>query len=174
METGSTLLLAFVPAGLLFIGMYLLVKSFLARQYEQKKLELGGKSLEITTPLRLQAYERMTLYLERITPNYLLLRLYEKSVEVSDFQVILLKEIREEYYHNLSQQIYISPETWDEIKNAMNEMLALVNQSATELKPDEPSIRLSKKLFDKVVNESIDPTGKALLMLKKEVQQLFT
>ena len=173
METLNTLLLAIVPAGLLLTGMYLLAKSFLNKQYEQRKLELSGKSAEAITPLRLQAFERMTLYLERITPNYLLLRLYESATQVGDFQVLLLKEIREEYYHNLAQQIYISPETWDEIKAAMNEMLSLVNQSAGELRPDDPAIMLSKRIFDKVVNEEKDPTAKALLMLKKEVQQMF-
>jgi hypothetical protein len=173
MENINTILLAAIPAGLLLVGMYLMVKSFLNKQYDQKKLELVGKSADTIIPLRLQAYERMTLYLERITPNYLLLRVYERAVHVSDFHILLLKEIREEYYHNLAQQVYISPEVWDEIKTSMNEMLTLVNQSAADLKPDEPAIKLSKRIFDKVVSEELDPTGKALLLLKKEVQQMF-
>lgn len=173
MEIMEDLFKILIPSGLLLIGMYLLAKSFLNKQYEQRKLELKNKTNETITPLRLQAYERMTLFLERITPNYLLLRLYERAVQVNDFQAVLLKEIREEYYHNLAQQIYISPETWTEIKNAMNEMLTLVNQSASELKPDDAAIKLSKKIFDKVVNEEKDPTKKALLMLKLEVQNLF-
>ncbi|MFT5885822.1 MAG: glutamine synthetase adenylyltransferase [Arcticibacterium sp.] len=162
-----------IPCALLLAGMYLFAKSFLNKQIEQRKLELKSANSESILPTRLQAYERMTLFLERITPNYLLLRLYEQAVHVNDFQAILLKEIREEYYHNLAQQIYISPETWDEIKGAMNEMLTLVNQSAAELKADDSAINLSKRIFDKVVNEERDPTQKALLMLKVEVQSLL-
>jgi glutamine synthetase adenylyltransferase len=169
-----TELLKFIlPSGFLLIGIYVFAKIFLNKLNEQKKLESKGQNQETLTPLRLQAFERMTLFLERITPNYLLLRLYERAIQVNDFQEILLREIREEYNHNLAQQIYISPETWDEIKAAMNEMLNLVNQSASELKSDDAAIMLSKNIFKKVVNEEKDPTRKALLMLKAEVRELF-
>ncbi len=173
MEIIADLFKILIPSGFLLLGMYLLVKTFLNKQYEQKKLEMNMQSNETIIPLRLQAYERMTLFLERITPNYLLLRLYEKANQVGDFQALLLREIREEYYHNLAQQVYIEEETWEEIKGAMNNMLTLVNQSASELKADEPAIKLSKKIFDKVVNEEMDPTKKALSLLKKEAQKLF-
>lgn len=173
MEILADLFKILIPSGFLLLGMFLLVRSFLNKQYEQKQLEVKAQVNEGTLSLRLQAYERMTLFLERITPNYLLLRLYERASQVGDFQAILLKEVREEYYHNLAQQIYIGSETWEEIKNSMNSVLTLINQSASELSADEPAIKLSKKIFDKVVNEEIDPTSKALLMLKKEVQVLF-
>lgn len=173
MEIMVELLKTIIPLGLLMMGMYFLAKTFLNKQYEQRKLELNSKSKETITPLKLQAYERMTLFLERITPNYMLLRLFERAELVGDFQAILLKEIRDEYYHNLAQQIYVSPEVWEEIKSAMNDIISLVNQSAAELKPDDGAINLSKRIFDKVVNEGIDPTKKPLLMLKEEVQKLF-
>jgi hypothetical protein len=168
------LLKILIPTGFVLIGMYVITKTFLNKQKEHNKLELTNRNSESITPLRLQAYERMTLFLERIAPNFLLLRLYERAVQVNDFQAILLKEIREEYNHNLAQQIYMSSETWDEIKVAMNEMLSLVNQSAAELKTDDAAIKLSKRIFDKVVNEERDPTRKALLMLKAEARELFT
>jgi hypothetical protein len=170
----TELLKIVIPSGFILIGIYVLAKTFLNKQNEYKKLELYIKNNQSITPLRLQAYERMTLFLERITPNFLLLRLFDRAVQVNDFQAILLKEIRDEYNHNLAQQIYISSETWDEIKAAMNEMLALVNQSASELKPDDAAIKLSKRIFDKVINDEKDPARKALLMLKSEARELYT
>ncbi|MGR3810661.1 DUF7935 family protein [Jiulongibacter sp. NS-SX5] len=173
MEIIGDLFKILIPSGFLLLGMFLLVRSFLTKQFEQRKLEIKAQSADSTINLRLQAYERMTLFLERITPNYLLLRLYENATQVNDFQALLLKEVREEYYHNLAQQIYIGPEVWDEIKSSMNTVLSMINQSAAELKADDPAINLSKKIFEKVVNDEVDPTSKALLMLKKEVHQLF-
>jgi hypothetical protein len=101
------------------------------------------------------------------------LRLYENVHHVGDFQQLLLREIREEYHHNLAQQIYLSPELWEEINKTMNEVIALVNTSAGELKNDDPAIKLSKKIFEKVINEEINPSRMALLLLKKEVRMLF-
>lgn len=174
METLVELLKILIPSGLLLIGMYLLSQSLLNKLFEQKTEEAKRKTEDVITPLRLQAYERMTLFLERISPDNLLLRLHSQVSKVGEFQALLIREIREEYTHNLAQQIYIKPETWDEIKLAKNEMLQLINQSASELDADEHSVKLSKKIFDKVMSEeTMDPTAKALHMLKLEVQELF-
>ncbi len=166
-------LIYIIPAVLVIFGAYLIANVLVKGKLEKSRLENKQNHGNALTPLRIQAYERMTLYLERISPNYLLLRLYNNELRVIDFQQILQKEIREEFNHNLAQQVYMSEELWEEIKKAMNEMLILVNQSANELKHDEPAINLSKKIFDSVINEGLDPVAKALSMLKKEVHQLF-
>ncbi|SOE23103.1 hypothetical protein SAMN06298216_3492 [Spirosomataceae bacterium TFI 002] len=166
-------LIILIPAGLVLVGMYLLMRSFLKKQLLEQSFWLKKQSSETVIPLRIQAYERMTLFLERISPNNLLLRLYENAQHVGDFQQLILKEIREEYYHNLAQQIYLSPGLWDEVNKAMNEVMVLVNTSAAELQNDDPALNLSKKIFEKVINEEKNPTQEALLLLKKEVQMLF-
>lgn len=162
-----------IPALLVLGGVYFIIKSFLAKQLQEQSFMLKKQTSETTLPLRIQAYERMTLFLERITPNNLLLRMYENAELVGDFQQILLRDIREEYYHNLAQQVYLSVPLWDEINKAMNDVMALVNTSAAELKPDEPALHLSKKVFERIINEEYNPTQGALIMLKKEVQALF-
>lgn len=156
-------------------GALLLMLGYFAFQYFKNK-DKGvpkNKAGEAIFSLRINAYERMTLFLERISPGNLTLRLHEQATNVSTYQALLLKEIREEYYHNLAQQIYLSPDLWDEIKRAMNEMMVIINQSAADLQPDEPSLKLSKKILEKVMEEENDPVAKPLLMIKKEVQQLF-
>jgi hypothetical protein len=173
MQSIIELIKILVPAAAVLFGMYLTIQTFLQKQFEQKQLELKQKNTELITPLRLQAYERMTLFLERITPNNLLLRLSNNTLEVSDYQRIILHEIREEFNHNLSQQIYISHEAWEKNRQAMNEVVALVNTSASALSPDAPALNLSKKIFETVINESKQPTAEALKFLKEEVQTMF-
>lgn len=162
-----------VPIALVLVGVYLLISSFLKKQQLEQSFYLKKQSLDTILPLRIQAYERMTLFLERISPNNLLLRLYENAQHVGDFQQILLREVREEYYHNLAQQIYLSTDLWEDISKAMNEVMVLVNTSAAELSTDRPALDLSKKIFEKVIHEEKNPTQDALLRLKKEVQALF-
>jgi hypothetical protein len=173
MQSITELLKILIPAAAVLYGMYLTIQTFLQKQFEQKQLELKQKNAEAITPLRLQAYERMTLFLERITPNTLLLRLGSTGIEASDYQQVILHEIREEFNHNLSQQIYISHEAWEKIRQAMNEVVALVNTAASEISIDAPALNLSKKIFEKVITENKQPTAEALKFLKTEVQGLF-
>jgi hypothetical protein len=173
MQSITELLKILIPAAAVLYGMYLTIQTFLQRQFEQKQLELKQKNAEIITPLRLQAYERMTLFLERITPNNLLLRLSSNGIEVSDYQQVILYEVREEFSHNLSQQIYVSHEAWEKIRQAMNEVVALINTSATEVSSNTPALNLSKKIFEKVITENKQPTTEALKFLKEEVQEMF-
>ena len=173
MELLTELLKILIPAAAVLYGMYLTIQTFLQKQFEQKQLEVKQKNAEIITPLRLQAYERMTLFLERITPNNLLLRLGNNGLHVLDFQQLLLHEIREEFNHNLSQQVYISHEAWEKIRQAMNEVVALLNTSASDLSTGAPAIDLSKKVFEKVIVENKQPTTDALKFLKEEIQTMF-
>ncbi|MBA4850910.1 hypothetical protein [Emticicia sp. BO119] len=169
----TELLKILIPAAAVLYGMYLTVQTFLQKQFEQKQLEVKQKNAELVTPLRLQAYERMTLFLERITPNNLLVRLGNSAMHVLDFQQLLLKEIREEFNHNLSQQVYLSHEAWEKIRLAMNEVVTLLNTSAADLATDAPAIDLSKRVFERVITENKQPTTDALKYLKEEIQTMF-
>ena len=80
--------------------VYLMVRSFIQREIELKKLDVRGRSIDTILPSRLQAYERMTLFLERISPQNLLIRLNNPAFSAKDFQKVLLDEIRSEYNHN--------------------------------------------------------------------------
>lgn len=173
MQSLVELLKILIPAAAVLYGMYLTIQTFLQKQFEQKELDIKAKTIEITMPIRLQAYERMTLFLERITPANLLIRLGSPDIQAIDYQRVLLQEIREEFNHNLAQQVYISHETWEKIRTAMNDVVALINTSASEISPDATSINLSKKIFEKVINENQQPTTEALQTLKEEVQKMF-
>jgi hypothetical protein len=94
-----------IPASVVLYAVYLMVRAFISKELEMKRLEVRGRSIETLLPTRLQAYERMTLFLERISPQNLLVRLNNPAYTAQDFQKILLDEIRNEYNHNVSQQV---------------------------------------------------------------------
>ena len=162
-----------VPASVVLYGAYLLVRMFIQKEIDAKKLEVRGKSIETVLPTRLQAYERMTLFLERISPQNLLVRLTATGMTSREFHQLLLTEIRNEYNHNVAQQVYMSENVWNLIKNAKEDLIVSINDASSEMKGDSTSLDLSKKIFEKSINEQVDPIAHALSELKKEIQQTF-
>lgn len=162
-----------VPASVVLYAAYLLVRTFIHKEIELRKLEVRSRAIEIILPNRLQAYERMVLFLERMAPQNLLVRLSTSGMPAREFHQLLLSEIRNEYNHNVSQQVYISQEVWELIKNAKEDLIVSINDAASDMNLESTSLDLSKKIFEKSINKSVDPLGHALVELKKEIQQTF-
>jgi hypothetical protein len=162
-----------IPASLVLYGVYLMVRAFIQKEIDLKKLEVRSRSIETVLPSRLHAYERMTLFLERMAPQNLLIRLNTGSMPSREFQQLLLAEVRNEYNHNVSQQVYIGEEVWEMIKNAKEDLVVTINEAATEMTPESSSLDLSKKIFEKTINKGVDPLAHALSELKKEIQRTF-
>ena len=162
-----------IPASVVLYAAYLLVRSFVQKDIDLKKLEIRGRSIETVLPNRLHAYERMTLFLERMSPQNLLVRLNTASIPAKDFQQLLLAEVRSEYNHNVSQQVYISEEVWELIKNAKEDLIVSINDAASELGDEATSLDLSKKIFEKTMAKTVDPLAHALSELKREIQRIF-
>jgi hypothetical protein len=162
-----------IPASIVLYLAYLLVRMFIEKEIELKKLEVRSRSMETLLPNRLQAYERMTLFLERISPQNLLVRLNASGMPARDFHQLLLAEIRNEYNHNASQQVYMSEEVWNLLKGAKEDLIVTINDASSEMGPESSSLDLSKKIFEKSVNKPVDPMAHALTELKKEIQRIF-
>lgn len=173
-----------LPSLVVFLTAWLIIKSFVHTQdkryvaqleHEQKQrlLEIKMGNQKSLLPVRLQAYERMALFLERISPGSLVLRLNQPGASILMLQSILVQTIREEFDHNVAQQIYISAKTWDLVKSSRDEMIKLVNSAAMILPPDAKSIELSKKIIELSVELSPLPSEIALSALKTEVKELW-
>ena len=139
-----------IPALLVLYAMYLTLKNILEKDIEKKEVEFKIKNYETLLPMRLQAYERLTLLLERISPKNIMLRLNNPKLTAKEFQILLIREIREEYNHNLSQQIYISEDTWILVRKAVEDTINLINQSGLNLKEEAKSVDLTKTVFAEV------------------------
>ena len=159
-------------AGWLF---YLLAKRYFDnRQKEQllqMKLDERAETLRVVTPIRLQAYERMALFLERISPNSLVLRCYQPGMDLRLLQGVMTKNIRDEWEHNLSQQVYLSPALWTRIREAKDEMVNLVNSSAVALTDTTDPTRLAASIFASAADRS--PVDGALEAMHAELHELF-
>lgn len=162
-----------IPAGLVLYAMYLMVRSFLNKELEKRMLELKMKNTESILPIRLQAYERMCLFLERISPSNLLSRLSTGNLTAKELQHVLLKEIRDEFGHNLSQQLYMSDDAWKTIKTAMENVIVIINQAITEVDPEAKSIELAKAIIQRAMQEEHDPVEQALSFMKDEIRKVF-
>jgi hypothetical protein len=173
MELITDLIKVILPAGLVLWAMYLTVSSFIKKDLVQKELDIKAETTKTLLPIRIQAYERMALFLERISPNNLLIRLNGRTGNVAEFQQLMLSEIREEFSHNLSQQVYMSDEAWTVVKNAMNEIVALINLSAKDLASDAPALELAKRIFEVIMDKNVNPTDEALKIVKQEMRENF-
>lgn len=162
-----------IPSALVLYAMYLTITSFLNKDFEKKLVDLKSKNREIVLPIRLQAYERIILLLERITPNNLIIRVNNPSYTAKEFQQILLKEIREEFNHNLSQQVYISDNSWVLVKKAVEDLMVIINNASKTLAPEASGLDLAKKIFENVIENNSDITSEAISSVKDEIRQIF-
>ncbi len=173
MDVALDLIKIIVPASIVLYAVYLIVRSFINREIQLKQLEVRSRSIETVLPVRLQAYERMTLFLERVSPQNLLVRINAPGISSRDFQRMLLDEIRNEYNHNVSQQVYISEDVWSLVRNAKEDLILQINEASSQLPPDSTSIDLAKRIFELTLSKNVDATGHALIELKKEIQRTF-
>jgi len=162
-----------LPALVVFITTWYLVSRYFKSEDTKRQQQLALNNQNLITPLRLQAYERIILYLERINPESLVMRLSKPGINSQQLQNELLAAIRAEYEHNLAQQIYISNQAWEMLKNARNATLQLINATAESLKKEEPAINLSKAILEKVMQEEKNPASDAIVYIKNEINRLF-
>ena len=167
-----------LPATIMLIGVYFMLQSFFKedaakRSFELKKITVA-ESRKISLPLRLQAYERIILFLERIHPYSLVQRVREPNMTVGDFHLAMMKAIRTEYEYNLSQQMYLSSDAWMMVSTAKEETLKQLNAIASKMPESANSIELSKTILEYFMNtDKPVPVQIAVNFIKEDVKTLF-
>lgn len=162
-----------LPALLVFLAGYLAMARLLRDEADRRKGERILANQRISTPIRLQAYERLVLFLERISPESMIVRVNQPSMNAQNLQSVLLSTIRAEWEHNLSQQLYVSNEAWELTRNAKGNVIKLINICAERVEPDAPSIVFSQTILELMVELEQHPTTIAIEQLKKEVGEFF-
>ena len=162
-----------IPALIVFLTSVFTIRFFIKDNQQQRKIELLLENQKIVTPIRLQAYERITLFLERITPDSLIMRVMNPKMNSKQLQAELLKAIRAEFEHNLSQQIYVSTKAWDVIKNSKEQVIKIINTCFINVKPNDPAIRLSSQIIEKMIEIQKSPTHTAIEFLKEEIKSIL-
>lgn len=161
-----------------FGWMFILLKQFIARDEQMKMFELKKENNKTAIPIRLQAYERIALLLERVHPRSVMLRVVpSKTMDVKTYMLLLQQNIQQEYEHNLSQQIYVSPKLWEAVNASKNQAILEINATAKQLNPNISSFALFEGVHLKMDegNEEYITwiSDMALIQLQKEVAKSF-
>lgn len=174
-DTWIDLLKYVVPAIVVALTAYIVMKNFLDKEITNSKINLKLGNAKIITPIRLQAYERLVLFLERISPESLFVRTFEAGMTIERLHKSLLKMIRSEFEHNLSQQVYVSQDAWEAIVAAKESVLRLINTAVSSPKVKEGGIQeFSIIVIDAYNSVDNNPTVNAIEILKNEIsEQLF-
>lgn len=152
----NTLLIILLAIIVLVCATTIIVtKMMIERDLKSRAIEKGNAIKNVVVPLRLQAYERMALFLERIEPNQLVMRIHKNGLTAAQEQNLLLTAIRTEFEHNLSQQIYITESVWKAIGNAKEDIITMINTVAMEVGTDADSMALAQTLLNKAAENPI-------------------
>lgn len=150
-----------------------LLKAFLDNETQKNAEARKIENAKITMPLRIQAYERLVLLLERIKPESLLLRVQSPNMTAGLLHQELLITIRAEFEHNLSQQIYVSQAAWDSVKAAKDSLIRLINEEAVNIATGAPATALSEAIIKATVSQQTSPIANALSVLKKDAENFM-
>lgn len=162
-----------IPSLVILLTVWLIINQFFKNWEDQRKHERQLLSQKKTLPLRLQAYERITLFLERISWENILIRETQSNSTVQALQQHLASIIRSEYEHNISQQIYLSEEAWKVVRMTKENTIKLINTACQSLDPEAPAVELSKAILNLQMQATASPSQVALEIIKAEARKLF-
>ncbi len=165
------LVISLIPATLITILAIFFFKVHTQNEERRRRFLLHRENQKQAFPLRLQAYERMALFLERISPGKLLTRMAPVGENKESYESLLIHTIDQEFEHNLSQQIYVSDECWNTIKAAKNATIAMIRKTTLNKEVDS-----SDKMREVILTELVEkgaPSDVALSKIKEEIGDLF-
>ena len=162
-----------VPALIVYFTIDRLLRYFFAQQLRLQSAEGRDKSKDATLPLRLQAYERLSLFCERIDLPNLLMRIRPEGLNVKEYRLTLLLAIQQEYEHNITQQVYVSGQLWEIIKFSRDDTVNLINHATGQISGLEEGKKLTETIFNLLAQRGGTAQEKALEAIKKEAALLF-
>lgn len=173
MELLSDILKITIPAILVFLTAWLVLRNLIRNDQDKRRQELILQNSRTVTPIKLQAYERIVLFLERISLESLIVRVSNPEMSATQLHTAMLNAIRSEFEHNLSQQIYMSPQAWEVVKNARSNMIKIINSEAEKMPAKSSGMAFSKQLLEKIMELDKEPTRAAIDYLKGEISRLI-
>ena len=170
MDTILEIIKITIPALIVFLTVYFMMKYHYKKVYTLEAMKLRNDTANTTMPLRLQAYERLALFCERISPDNLLLRFRKESISGNDLEKIMILAIKQEYDHNLTQQIYISERLWSIIDLCKTQVIEIISRAGQAENSDDTNS------FSEIILNAIEeknPVETTLKAIRKEVEIYF-
>lgn len=175
----------FIPSFLiemitLFLGIFLallaiygLVRTDIKRFLSLKNLELQQETKSHLLPLRLQAHERLILFVDRINPANMLLRLHQSGIGIAELQAAVLTEVRSEYQHNITQQLYVGTNTWKVVQKLKDDTIGMINNGVLGLGKEATGLELAKAILAHMTGIEENPYDLTIGLIKQDINQLF-
>ena len=167
------LVLILIPSLIVGATAFLVMKTLLKAEEQRRQQSKDTEKFKLIAPLRLQAYERMIMLLERIAPSQLIMRVIKSGQSAAELQSELHMNIRQEFEHNLSQQVFISSNAWELIKNAREAVVSDINSAAEKLGEKATATDLAQLIFEEDITGEASTLHKALEYIKQEVRGNF-
>jgi hypothetical protein len=152
---------------------YYILKPHLDRSDNIQLLEFKRTFNAQTLPLRLQAYERIVLFIERINPSNMLIRLGASSFSASELHSMVVNEIRDEYQHNVTQQIYVSAQAWGVMRRVKDDTMSIMTNAIKGLPDGATGLDLSRTVLMHLSKLDDNPYDIALAMVRRDLEDLF-
>jgi hypothetical protein len=164
----GVVLVAAITGGATLGVVYIILSRYFDAQRIEHEREWKEKKRKDYLPLQLQAYERLILFLERINPERLVFRVNKPGMSARLMQAEFMKIIREEFDHNLAQQLYVSPEAWEGVKFAKEESIRILAKAAERVHKDADSMAFSQAILEVLGELDKLPSDVAIRALKRE------
>ncbi len=162
-----------LPAVLVMMLAVYMLNKVLHHDHTRRVFEYKKATTKQMVPLRAQAYERLTLFLERMQPSNLLIRVQAPSMKSMSLHRALIQTIRSEYDHNMSQQVYVSDEAWELINKAKDQLLTVINEQVRSVAPNSDATEFGKLIIEASIEEHKWMIDEALTLLKKEFRENY-
>jgi hypothetical protein len=173
MEMFFDILKITIPAVIVFLTAWILLRNMIRNDQDKRRQEIIMQNSRTIVPIRLQAYERIVLFLERTSLESLLIRTNTPGMTAGQLHSALLNSIRSEFEHNLSQQIYMSQQAWEVVKNARSNTIKIINTEFEKAPNTISSLEFSKLLLEKVMEIEKEPNRTAIEYIKNEIARMM-
>lgn len=157
-----------IPALIVFATVYYLMNSFFRQQFQLESMKYQKDTAKNTLPLKLQAYERLALFCERISVDNLAYRLTNTEMGGRELQNAMLIAIQQEYEHNMSQQIYVSENLWKIIQLSKDKMQEIVSSGS-----GHTTNEFISSVKSAILESKVDPVAYARIAVRDEAQLLI-
>ena len=159
-----------LPGLIVFAAVYYILRQYLNSQYELKRLEIKSNYSQQAIPLKLQAYERLLLFCDRISIPSLLLRLKNKEMSADQLKTAMIISVQKEYEHNMAQQLYTSHKLWEILTLAKNDIITLISDAGSKVGPQATSQELSNELMNQLKTLKKSPESLGVQAIKEEAK----
>lgn len=161
-------------SGLLVVmAAFYIARPYLERFEKQQLISLKQTFTKETLPLRLQAYERLLLLIDRINPANILLRLNNPDFAAGELHYLVLAEIRNEFQHNITQQLYVSTTVWEITKRIKNDTIFLMNNALKALPADASGLDFCRLVLEQLSHMENNPYDVGSALIREQAEQLF-